>query len=351
MKTNNTDAGIIAVRKIYKVLKIDKEWSVISGRGFTWWGHRYAQRVWADEPFEGSGIPIIKINAETDFLINPKNSAKAKDHLASYLMATSLYGLTVDDETDMINFRCSAFIHEENLEWLGPLFSLATIMQVVEAETWGDIFASKYGLWSCHSQHPDSGHRQERDDMLNILEHFVIPEGKKPVNRIGKDDFKRVSEMLNDQGLLSTYSEHDLTAYVPFGGELSLLRVENNADHPHLGRGLLMRLLLPPEEIRLEYEINGSLILDMNTNEQVSWPTGHFLGSWCLGPTGENIITPVFVSFIPAVVCNLAVFVNMVFSMLGHNRWAEGYFFAFDRDSRRPSREYRNLEEHQEHLN
>ena len=187
--------------------------------------------------------------------------------------------------------------------------------------------------------------------MLNILEHFVIPAGKKPVNMISEDDFQRASEMFNDQGLHSTYSEDDLSAYVPFGGESSLLQVENNADHPHLGKGLLMRLLLPPEEIRLENKINGSLILDMNTNEQISWPTGHFLGSWCLGPVGENIITPVFVSFIPAVVCNLAVFVNMVFNMLGHNRWAEGYFFAFDRDTRRPSREHRDLGEHQENLN
>jgi len=351
MKTNDTDAGITAVRKIFQVLKIDKEWSLISERGFTWWGHRYAQRVWAEEPFEGGGIPIIRINAETEFLINPKNSAKAKDHLAIYLMATSLYGLTVDDKTDMINFRCSAFVHEENLEWLGPLFSLATIMQAVEAETWGDIFASKYRLWPCHSQHPESGHRQERDDMLNILEHFVIPEGKKPVNSICEVDFKTASKTLNDLDLLSTYSEHGLTAYVPFGGESSLLQVENNADHPRLGKGLLMRLHLPTEEIRLAYQINGSLILDMNTNEQVSWPTGHFLGSWCLGPAGENIIAPVFVSFVPAVVCNPTVLINMVFNMVGHNRWAEGYFFAFDRDSKRPLREHRNLEEYEQLLN
>jgi hypothetical protein len=39
METNYTDVGIDTIRKVYDYLRIDKEWSVISERGFTWWGH------------------------------------------------------------------------------------------------------------------------------------------------------------------------------------------------------------------------------------------------------------------------------------------------------------------------
>jgi hypothetical protein len=78
-------------------------------------------------------------------------------------------------------------------------------------------------------------------------------------------------------------------------------------------------------------EINGNLVLDMNTDEATAWPTGHCLGSWCLGPVGSKRFTPTYVSFMPAFACTPEVIVNMVFSMLGHNTWAEGYFFAYDR--------------------
>ena len=92
-----------------------------------------------------------------------------------------------------------------------------------------------------------------------------------------------------------------------------------------------MILSLPPEDLWEIEDINGPLIIDMNSRDQKDWPTGHFMGSWCLGPVGTNSLTPVFVSFIPKIVCNPTVLANMVLSMVGHNTWAEGYFFAWDR--------------------
>jgi hypothetical protein len=74
--------------------------------------------------------------------------------------------------------------------------------------------------------------------------------------------------------------------------------------------------------------------MDININEQQDWLTGHFLGSWCLGPAGKNTVTPTFVSFIPAVVCSPNVLVNMTFVALMHNTFAEGYFFAYDRHAK-----------------
>ena len=69
METNCMDVGIQIIQKIYDYLRIDKEWSLISERGFTLWAHRQAQRMWAEEPFEGSGMMISKVNAEADSLI------------------------------------------------------------------------------------------------------------------------------------------------------------------------------------------------------------------------------------------------------------------------------------------
>ena len=144
METNYMDVGIETIRKIYDFLRIDKEWSLIHERGFTWWGHRQAQRVWAEEPFEGSGMLITKVNAEADSLICSNRLEYPADQLAAYLCDSSLSGLLVDK--DRIKYRCSALIHEQNQYWLVPLFTLAVIMQAVEAVNLSMVYEKTFGL-------------------------------------------------------------------------------------------------------------------------------------------------------------------------------------------------------------
>ena len=40
--------GEAVVQRLYQMMQIDDKWSTRNGAGFTWWGHRLAQRVWAD---------------------------------------------------------------------------------------------------------------------------------------------------------------------------------------------------------------------------------------------------------------------------------------------------------------
>ena len=42
------DAGLQVVEFVYRTMRIDEEWSIREPRGFTWWGHQLAQRVWAE---------------------------------------------------------------------------------------------------------------------------------------------------------------------------------------------------------------------------------------------------------------------------------------------------------------
>jgi hypothetical protein len=88
-----------------------------------------------------------------------------------------------------------------------------------------------------------------------------------------------------------------------------------------LGNGLLFRLFLPPEKI----DIDGSFVMDLNSMEQNAFPSGHFLGSWCLGPVGENMQTVVYVTFIPAIVCSPGILYNMCISTLSHGKLAEEF--------------------------
>ena len=131
------------------------------------------------------------------------------------------------------------------------------------------------------SKHPDSGDRNDMDEMLNFIDQIVIPVGSEPFHSISEFEFRRTADMLNSQNLISTASETGLAAYSPFAGDTALLRVDTEHDHPELGKGLLIRLFLPPEKILPVKDVDGPFVMDLNTIEQNSFPSGHFLGSWC----------------------------------------------------------------------
>jgi hypothetical protein len=319
------DHGIQLVRKIFKDMNIDEEWSIETDRAFTWWGHQYAQRIWAEQPVKDNGFHVTKVNAETELLKYPTRSTETETLLATEMMKASLNGLIINQEADKITLRCSAYVHEENQSWLGKIFSLAAIMQVIEAENKADVLAMVLELQPDKSNHPDSGVRNDMDEMLSVVDQAVIPLGREPFHSIGEFEFRRTADMLNSQNLLTTADKTGLSAYLPFGDNSALLWVDTEHEHPGLGKGLLIRLFLPPKEILSVTNIDGPFVMDLNSMEQKSFPSGHFFGSWCLGPVGENIQTAVYVTFIPAIVCNSGILFNMCLSTLCHGKLAEQY--------------------------
>jgi hypothetical protein len=327
------DIGIQTIQNIYRSMQIDEEWSIETERGFTWWASQFKQTMWADQPVENGSVAITRVHVETEFLKYPKRSEKTDYQLAMMMRLSTMSGLVHDSKSGCLKWRCNAFIHEENKDWLMDLLCFAAIFQLRNAEGMA-LLSEQLELQHDHSCHPDSGPREQIDDNLKLLELTIIPEGQKPINSVGESEFQYLSQTLNNQKIFTTAGENSLAAYVPFGRDVSLLQVDMNQPHPVLGNGILFRLSLPPEDLWSVAPIDGSLIMDMNINEQQEWLTGHFMGSWCLGPAGKNTLTPTFVSFIPAVVCSPTVLVNMVFSTLTHNSWAEGYFFAFDKQSK-----------------
>jgi len=70
-------------------------------------------------------------------------------------------GLVIDYEEGTIKLRCSVFIQGENYNWLGKIFPLTVIMQVINAETKGTLMGDLLDLKPCRSSHPHSGTRED----------------------------------------------------------------------------------------------------------------------------------------------------------------------------------------------
>src|SRR2546422_504240 len=70
MRDLREDIGPEVIDFVYSTLGIDDAWSVRAPRGFTWWGHRLAQRVWAEAPRVGHrtrpDCSVVRVHAETD---------------------------------------------------------------------------------------------------------------------------------------------------------------------------------------------------------------------------------------------------------------------------------------------
>jgi len=60
------DHGIQLVWKIFRDMNIDEEWSVETDRGFTWWGHQFAQRI---EYFNKFGITQPRLTRAIEQLL------------------------------------------------------------------------------------------------------------------------------------------------------------------------------------------------------------------------------------------------------------------------------------------
>ena len=313
----NDDAGMRTVREVFDELQIDAEWSKWSDRGFTWWPHRLAQRVWSEVPREDHGFIVTRVNSETDlFSVEAQDWRQAAPAFETASQFASMSGFLWSD--GVVRLRCSMWVHDENQAWVSRVFRVATMAQGVSAE---DTVVQADQL----TPH-ESGTRTAPDDMLNAVEGLP---GRDESSAWVGNEMETVAQMLSSNGVMSIGTQNGLTAEFPYGkhggtavlgGTSNLLRVSTEDRHPSLGSGMLMRLSLQ-EHPSHEGERLGATRL--NQLELQDGCQSHFLGSWCANPSGGP---PDFVSFLPNILRAANLLTNLVMSMGIRSRWASDSF-------------------------
>jgi len=312
------DLGMLVVQHVFRNMKIDKEWSVWDQRGFTWWGKDFAQHVWAEPHFGDAGFQITRLHARTDLLqrvgLLPKNIA----FLNGINVHASMSGLVFDpDDPTRVQLAASVYVHDQNVESVTGLFTLAVAIQAADAQVKAHGLAELMKVQPASSAHPSSGPRHDMDDMMNVLAGCVEPMGKEESRWVG-EDFKETLMMLQQPPcVLATGGDGSLTAEFPFQGLTSLLQVTTDADHPQLGHGVLFRLTLPSNFS--SWEEADTLALALNQSELRCLTRAHFLGSWCDGSPDNPALT--YVSFFPNAAYQPGLLPSLVMSTMQRAQW------------------------------
>ena len=343
MNRPQTDPGLRVVRDVFEQLQIDDAWSVGEERGFRWWPHRRSQHVWADPPVRDGHLTVSLVHAEAEFLIGaygadlPPRGIDA--HLGVMAGSLSLHGVVRDG--DRVQLHATAFVHEENQEWVSPLFQMATLIQATNAELRAPHQAELLGLVPATSEHPISGARPEPDEMLEALDSLASREVWGDA-----EEYAAIAQALGARGLLSTAGEDGLTVEFPVGpdggpsitgGRSNLLTVA--AEPRDMGHGIRLTLRLrdwPRENQQLfpidlnslerhwSREDNPQLFPpELNSLEAQGLSHAHLLGSWAI--EGDGHAVPHFTSWVPNVLYRPGVLMNLVVAMGVRSRWVSTF--------------------------
>jgi hypothetical protein len=295
MGTNNEqDPGIAAVTELFRRVQIDEEWSVHEPRGFTWWPHLLAQRVWATPAADRLGVQMCQVHIETDLLRDVSSLDLALRLLSTLNLVATMSSCFLDQ--GRVRLHASVHVSRMNLTAATTLAMHAMNLQLADSYRYLRFLLDQMGGTPDYSVHPQTGARATPDDMLNVGRLYT--NGDPAIG--GRLRFEQLSVhpqrcWLTSVGGVGDFSaEMGMTRDAASGffreGPLctALYQAQIKGDHPQWGIGVDTRLLLPFDD-----EGRYDLANHFNVMESRS-PDSHQLGGWCLLGNGLT-----FKSFFP----------------------------------------------------
>ncbi len=298
------DQGLEVVDSVARSLNIEEEWKVEEARGFTWWAHSLAQRVWADVPVSRGGRETVRVHACTDLWREVPEDAETLEGLNALNMSAGLSAYVWDGEAARVRLYCSVSIDNENRARVMRLFGAAVRLQAAEAHARTARLAEGLGTSADTTDHPERGGRLVPHPVIGFLESLAVPPGTEGA-AVSAAEFREAGSNPSSAGCRASTAGSGLIVEYPFTGVRSavellaegLERAEtsifsaSNEVHPLLGRGLRILLKLP---LSLDAGRGMALAAALNIAPAEAEVEGQMLGGWCF----SDDLT--FAGFVPA---------------------------------------------------
>lgn len=337
---NQHDAlGQDILESLFKALMIEDEWSLREPRGFTWWGHRLAQRVWMEPLAEYRDPPVVRVQAETALLHRVPDTMANRARLDALNKVASLNTYRFDPQTGRLALRCCAYVTTETEQWLKSFLSAAIAIQAADAHIKGQAeFAKLFGADVDISSHPSQGPRGAMDDMLNVIDAMFAPRGRGR-SPFAEADFEPLKHITPNPSVLTNAHSQGATAEFPFYDEvpglLSFLFPKRKrvgtalcqisaTNHPQLGSGAFWKLTLPLDFTERE-AIDKAIDLNLAEYDEPVWPYFYGFGAWC---TDQKLRAVAYVMFMPAAIHKPGILEPFFWSMRARTEWAKRYLLG-----------------------
>jgi PAS domain-containing protein len=342
-----TDVGIAILDSIYQKMMIDEKWSIRRSDGFTWWGYRLAQHVEIDTPDWDDSGDIWAVRIWTDVARDVDAGSDPARIIGTFNMHQTLSAYVWDQWEGTITERCTAFVHKDNFDHIANLLATAAVLQNSSAHTRAHTIAEMCGGVPNSTDHPSSGQRPEMDDLLNVPERLVVPEGRKSSTFAGPP-IKRLLDFLTYQGIPGRTSEAELNCMVPFadpqsamemtaavmvgsveGPPMSHVQILTDVAHPGVGNGALVLMWTPVSEAPEKVNEIANRLNALESGGDSGVP---LLGAWCLDPTSKDPPRLAFYSFLPNLIARNGMLESQVLYLRDRSAYASCRF----RGSARP---------------
>lgn len=326
-----SDIGLQLLDSLYSQMMIDDQWAVRRERGFTWWAYRLAQHVEVGPPVWSVDRYVCSVRIWTDVVTDVDASTDPVAVLAATNPFTTLSALVWNPSDATISECCTASVHDEIFVWLGKVLSTAAVLQNTAAHSRAHALARATGGIPAASNHPSSGERPGMDDLLNLPEQVIAPEGAKPSQFIEK--FSHVEDFMRERLFLGSADDGGLTCEVPFSGstpavaiteagqlQTSLVQMFTDAPHPEAGNGLLCLMRLPYSADAEHIAVQAN---QLNLQELKADLGAPLLGAWCPDPFSSTTLG--FCSFIPNLLARWVLVENLISYMSAHSGFAAAH--------------------------
>ena len=337
------NAGEASIEWLFsEQLRVDEEWSIRTPTGFKWWADKNAQTVeLIGEETDPDGNTGYLISVRTEFLRDLELNYESLDSpspqaylVDRYTMRFATMAGPVYDAASRTLDLCSLVrVHEGISSWINPLISVAAVLQIDWIRTTPALVVEALNAQEATSGHPEHGMRPEPDEMAEIVESLIAPEGGEPCRWTASEFQSVVDEYMNKPpSLFGSAGDLGFTVEFPYGEEgSSLFQVKGDVPHPRYGNGLFMLQSFHLVEDPDQPGSGARMALFFNSAELGDMPQGYGFGSYSFRDDKLH-----FTSFFPNLAYSPGLLPNIYFAAaqrarmvsrtLANHDWDEGSF-------------------------